>query len=331
MSAIDRMLGLLGAVRLKDYGLVRTPEDRILSIRRSTLDDGLGGRIVGWRDTDLAPAELQPFGAPKAPAKRPQFPSAAYPIVPQPAAPAVPVAAATPIARLAVVPPPVAVPRPVVVAPRVVTPPPVAAAPVVEEDDWEWTIAIARARAAAEWAEEAALVAQVAISDLSDTGTFTQVEALPLPTMSNVQALAPVTATVPRIELAPQKPARARATMPPPLGIPTPPHAVPALPRVETRPQVSRTVIPVPTLATTTVPRNLAPVVRSPVRQMPHPIPPAQPRRFAKGTGPMLPTTKALDIGDDTTPNLNVGDETVPAIYAAPAASATLPRVVARK
>ncbi|HEY4177330.1 MAG TPA: hypothetical protein VGM90_10875 [Kofleriaceae bacterium] len=317
MSAIDRMLSRLGVVRLREYGLVLTPEDRILSIRPTTLDDGLGGRIVGWRDNDLAPAELQAFGAPKVPVRRPQFPSAAYPIVPAPApiavqgtpapfaavpvaapiqaaAPAIPVAAARPIARPAA-------------SLAVVMPPPVAAAPVVEEDDWEWTIAIARARAAAEWAEEGAATAA---SEAMDEGTFTQVEALP--------AAAP--------------PRRRQPTMPPPLGFSTPAQPIRALPRIEAIPTVSRTVIPVPMLPTS-APRNFAPVVRAPgaARQMPHPLPPQQPRRFAKGTGPMLPTTKALSVGDDTTPNLSVGDETVPAIYAAPAASATLPRVVARK
>ncbi|CAN5892392.1 hypothetical protein BH11MYX2_BH11MYX2_24390 [soil metagenome] len=312
------MLGRLGVLRLREYGLVLTPEDRVLSIRPTTLDDGLGGRIVGWRDNDLAPAELQTYGAPRVPAKRPQFPSAAYLIVPQPApvapaqgiptfapgpvaapiqpaAPAIPVAAATRIAR-----------------PAVVTPPPVAAAPVVEEDDWEWTIAIARARAAAEWAEEgAAAAASEATAEHTQVEAFTQFAALPV-----------------------AAPRRRQPTMPPPLTISTPAQPMRTLPRIDVRPTVSRTVIPVPALPTSAL-RNFAPVVRAPgaptVRQMPHPIPPTQPRRFAKGTGPMLPTTKALSVGDDTVPNLNIGDETVPAMYAAPAARATLPRIVARK
>ena len=39
--------------------LVLAPDGRILSMRPSVLDDGLGGRVVGWEDGDLAAAELQ--------------------------------------------------------------------------------------------------------------------------------------------------------------------------------------------------------------------------------------------------------------------------------
>ena len=44
------------------YGLVLTPDGRILSMRPAVLDDGLGGKIVGWHDGDLAAMELEHWG-----------------------------------------------------------------------------------------------------------------------------------------------------------------------------------------------------------------------------------------------------------------------------
>src|SRR5580704_18261323 len=64
--AISRFLARLGFVRIGKYGLVLTPDDRILSTRPAVLDDGLGGKIVGWVEGDLAAMELehwQPMGA----------------------------------------------------------------------------------------------------------------------------------------------------------------------------------------------------------------------------------------------------------------------------
>jgi hypothetical protein len=125
MRAIDSLMKKLGLVKLDRYGLALTPEGRVMSMRPAVLDDGFGGRIVGWEDGDLAAAELE------------AWPAAARP---RPAAP----------------PPPVRTAPLAVAAPPMVARP---AAPVVagerEEDDWEWTIAIARARAAAEDTEQA--------------------------------------------------------------------------------------------------------------------------------------------------------------------------------
>ena len=45
--AISRLLARLGFVRIGRFGLVLTPDDRILSTRPAVLDDGLGGKIVG--------------------------------------------------------------------------------------------------------------------------------------------------------------------------------------------------------------------------------------------------------------------------------------------
>ena len=46
---------------LSRYGLVMTHDDRILSTRPAVLDDGAGGRIVGWQDGDLAAMELPSY------------------------------------------------------------------------------------------------------------------------------------------------------------------------------------------------------------------------------------------------------------------------------
>jgi hypothetical protein len=123
--AISRFLARLGFVRIGKYGLVLTPDDRIMSTRPAVLDDGLGGKIVGWDDGDLAAMELerwQPMGmlAKPAPAKIVALP-------PPPPKTAKVMAAVSP-------------PVPVQVAP---------AAPT-EDDEWEWEIAVAKARAAAD-------------------------------------------------------------------------------------------------------------------------------------------------------------------------------------
>jgi len=174
MGAIQNLLGKLGYAKLDRYGLLLTPDGRVLSQRPDVLDDGLGGRIVGWEDGDLAAMELEPW-EPARPAKKratarrvavamaPTIPAPARPPVPlaakvvAPAAPAVaaPVVAAPVVAATVAAAPVAAVPAPVVVAPPTVAPA-VDAGDEPEEDDWEWVVAIARARAAAEEAEQAA-------------------------------------------------------------------------------------------------------------------------------------------------------------------------------
>ena len=347
MPAIHSMMKRLGFVRLRDYGLVLTPEGRILSIRPAVLDDGLGGRIVGWKDDDLAAMELDRWSelgramAAK-PASRPAVatPVAVRPIAPLAppptpravAAPPIPAAPARPIA------PPTAPTRP---NPAVVTRS-VAPEPVVEEDDWERTIAIARARAAAEEAELAAAAAQRPSQrrmradtvppptrqfDVSDN-TKPAVRAITkdsVPSMATKPAIVkPVTVVetpTPLIAKIAAKP----APIPPPLGIPTPVHPLPvvkipaAVPpnRTFTRGQSPATVIPIPKMPKVE-PTHIAPVVARRTQPSPVvPIPPAQPRRFAKGTGPVLPSTASAQRPttiDDTLPNLSVGDKTVPSM-----------------
>lgn len=140
MGAFEDFLKKQGYVKLDHYGLVLTPDDRILSTRPAVLDDGLGGKIVGWTDGDLAAAELDHWGAAKKPAA------------------AKPVAANAGLRSIPLAPPPPA-PKPVgrpVEPIKVAAAPQVAAPPPVEEDEWEWEIAMARARAAADDVQTAA-------------------------------------------------------------------------------------------------------------------------------------------------------------------------------
>src|SRR6059058_2998299 len=65
MSAIDKLARKLGFVRPGRYGLVHTPDDRILSLRPTVLDDGIGGKIVGWLESDLAAMEFDRWASPK--------------------------------------------------------------------------------------------------------------------------------------------------------------------------------------------------------------------------------------------------------------------------
>jgi len=142
MGAIAKLLHRFGFVKLERYGLLLTPEDRIMAIRPTILDDGVGGRVVGWQQHDLAFSELQAWIPGETNARREVVPPA--PLVralSRPAPPPAPKVQAAPVAKA---PPPKPIPQPVVqVAPAV------APQPVVEEDEWEWEIAVARARAQA--------------------------------------------------------------------------------------------------------------------------------------------------------------------------------------
>src|SRR6185312_4149149 len=80
MGAIHNLLARMGYVKLDRYGLLLTSEGRILSSRPAVLDDGLGGRIVGWEEGDLAAMELERW-APMLPAGKPD-PAAAKPVRP---------------------------------------------------------------------------------------------------------------------------------------------------------------------------------------------------------------------------------------------------------
>ncbi|HEY6037297.1 MAG TPA: hypothetical protein VIV58_23615 [Kofleriaceae bacterium] len=171
--AISGLLRRMGFVKLDDFGLILTPEGRILSARSVVLDDGIGGKIVGWREDDLAAMELERWepAIPRKAGKKvvPTLPQAARTVAPAapPPLPGVrPFTGTMPLAAPMPTPPvptPVVVPTPIAVAPAPIPakpvatpkPAPVETAPVEEDDEWEWEIAVARARANAEWAAEA--------------------------------------------------------------------------------------------------------------------------------------------------------------------------------
>jgi hypothetical protein len=190
MGAIDNFLRRFGYARLDRYGLVLTPDDRVMSARPAVLDDGLGGKIVGWLEGDLAAMELDQYRPPRRSSpKKITAPSSLHKLPPAPPAarviaPAAPVAAApapsvsslpaaapapsaAPVAFAPTVPSPArplpgVAPTPVAVrAPTPVAAPAPAQASAVAateepgEDEWEWEIAMARARAAADEAEVA--------------------------------------------------------------------------------------------------------------------------------------------------------------------------------
>lgn len=287
MPAIDNLMKKLGFVKISKFGLVLTPEGRLLSMRRPTvLDDGFGGRIVGWMDGDLAAAELASWvptlpASPQAVASRVAPPRSPLPTQPLPVvrapAPPIPTRAgpvgATPLAIVRE--------QPAAPVPALIVAPP----PVVEEDDWEWTIAIARARAAAEEVEVAVAAAQV-----------------------------------------PQRRKRAE-TVPPPM-IAKPDHPGPGSIRVA--PPTPSTVIPIPRMPSLANRNpgssNIAPVVR---QTLPTPILPTPPRRFAKGTSPVLPQSTARIKPPVQPPAPAISEDTITDIAMPPAAAAVaLPSVL---
>ena len=152
MGAIDKLANKLGFVRVAKYGLVHTPDDRILSTRPTVLDDGVGGKIVGWLESDLAAMELERWGQARlAPPKKIELPkpAAMVALAHAPTVQAPVVAAPVAVAPVVAAPPPAPKPLPGM-TPYVAPPPQVAPEPVVEEDEWEWEIAVARARAEAQ-------------------------------------------------------------------------------------------------------------------------------------------------------------------------------------
>ncbi len=192
MTLVDRLLKRLGLVKLSRFGLVLTAEGRIMSLRparSAVLDDGFGGRIVGWHDHDLAAMELDQV--PLAPAPQ------------RAVAPAVAIAL-PPVPR-----PPVPKAPPVIAVPVPVPAPVVAAAEEMDEDDWEWHIALARARAVAEEADQKAAQAR-----FRDT----------IPTVRPVPALGP---TASPLGSASRPHSGALGTVPPPLAASSPAVSIP--------------------------------------------------------------------------------------------------------
>jgi hypothetical protein len=334
MGALDSLMRRLGFAKLDRYGLVLTSDDRVISMRPAVLDDGLGSKIVGWLEGDLAAMELEHWGAPKAATAKPiAAPASLHRLPARIVAPAAPIAPLSPQPNTSaaafaptVMPPPRPLPGvapPVAPAPAALVPAPVisAPAPVVAaneepgEDEWEWEIAMARARAAAEEVEAArvdllgasAVVASAVFQRKTNPGMAVTREPPPLPDPpSEWPGTEPFNETWnDRSEVAPQvmsvlqkKLAVQRST--PPRGQTIPPRT---------------TVIPVPQL----------PVAADPRMVRPPQYTPAQPLgRFARGTvthpGKLEETVRTLaapPVNDDhTAPYIELPSEVKPVGFA---------------
>jgi hypothetical protein len=329
----------LGFVKLDAYGLVLTPEDRILSVRSTVLDDGLGQKIVGWQESDLAAMELErwapPTQAPRNVAKPVINQVALAPTVPQAAmpppiprakppttppaltqrplpgmttAPARPMAVAQPLGTAAPKQkrPPTPIPLETMPMGRVADPTEVGE----DGDEWEWEIAVARARAAAEWAEEAALL------------IATQASA-PQPRVIKKRATSPIAIVAepkrdamksdiwPTTEPLQRVVAEAIEEAPPVRVMPRVKSPTPAKPIVMIPARTPAPLPPPPTGPVSTLtmlpsvsPRAplqpiVAPRARSTTGQLPATMASTQ-RRFPRGTPATTPDARMDRIGEDT-------------------------------
>jgi len=359
--ALSGLFRRLGFVKLDDFGLILTPEGRILSARSVVLDDGIGGKIVGWREDDLAAMELERWepALPRKAGKKvvPAMPQAAKTVAPagppplpgvRPFTGTMPLAAPLPT-------PPVALPvvAPVAAAPAPIAKPapaPVVAAPVEEDDEWEWEIAVARARANAEWAAEAAeAAAKTAVTPKKDpmsTDSWPKTEPLldawepsgsperpvrvlprkssPTPPKPIVIAERPVFGRTPARTIAP-------ATEPNIfVGEQTSPTIVTSAqkPVQENTSRTSAaprsTVIPVPTLPTAIDPKSVMPRPRTTTGPSPMRANPAvmsPPRRVSRGTPSIASRTEDTLVTGKTAPAND--DLTSPGLLAPPPASSS--------
>src|SRR5215468_10232941 len=94
MPVIENLMERWGFVKLSRYGLVLTPEGRIISIRPAMLGGQDDRRLVGWREDDFPAMDLSSWDAPQP--VRPARPVAVVPRVATPSAPARSVAPAPP-------------------------------------------------------------------------------------------------------------------------------------------------------------------------------------------------------------------------------------------
>lgn len=291
MPAISNLLARFGYVKLAPYGLVLTAEGRIMSLRPAILDDGLGGRIVGWPDGDLAAMELQKWE------------------------PARPASLPAPATRVAALPPPIpriAFPKPAAViapaAPVAATSAPVLPTPgvaevgQVDEDEWEWEIALARARVAADEAELAAK----AVATPRVVTIPPRVE--PMPSWEKTETIELEDRTRPDRPAVPAPP----VTRPMPVAV-IPPKRPPTAPP---------TVIPIPKLPTI---KDRLPQIQPVVGATSNGVPSRT--RFAKGTGPVEPPPP-IRAGEETQPGVSPAaarNQRVP--WPAPARVVSLPSV----
>jgi len=297
MPAIQHLLRRWGFVKLRRYGLELTSDGRIVTTR-PVLDDGTGGRIVGWQDGDVAIWKLSPWAEGSVSTAKPSIPEASTPAEEPPSRPSARVMSAQ-----------------------------VAGEPVVDEDDWEWTIALARARFAVDEAE-VARPPEPTPPPRREAPPVVTTKTAPLPVV-----MSPPVATPSPLVTPPPIAPPPRATAPAMFGPPSPddwtrpesstgeyedyrvsttreiPHVpMPSVPRGAP----PSTVIPVPALplVDASLCSRLEPVVRSTQNQSQ-----SITGRFAKGTSPLdPPSAHEAALVEDTIPNLSIGDRTKPGI-----------------
>jgi len=327
----------LGFVKLDDFGLILTPEGRILSARSVVLDDGIGGKIVGWREDDLAAMELERWepALPRKAGKKvvPAMPQAAKTVAPAapPPLPGVrPFTGTMPLAAPLPTPPaalPVVAAKP---APAP-APAPVVAAPVEEDDEWEWEIAVARARANAEWAAEAAEAAAKTIAtpkkDPMSTDSWPKTEPLldacepsgspdrpirvlprkpsPTPPKPIVIAERPVFGRTPARTIVPATEPNifvGEQTSPTIVTSAQKPVSENTSPMIAAAPRA--TVIPVPTLPSAIDPKSVTPRPRTTTGSLPMRANPAvmSPRRLPRGTPSVANRTEDTLVTGNTAP-----------------------------
>jgi len=284
MPALESLLRRWGFVKLRTYGLVLTPEGRIVSTRPTLLDDGSSGRVVGWKDNDLAAMDLGTWDASVRPMQ-----------------------VAPPIPK------PVRLPTPVPLA----SPPVPLASPIEEpEDDWEWEIALARARVVAEETEAAVMAAVVPERRRRADTVPPPAPMLAAPVTNNTEPLPSIDDRVTETFTTTEETVDDQPEIVRVVRIQDRPHVLPtpvSIPRTMPRASSPVTVIPVPKLPSfgTASTYRPEPVVRS----SPPPVPM---RRSATGTGP---------VGDKTSPGLAIAmdnDPTRPSL-ALPRTNRTMP------
>lgn len=285
--AIRRILQRWGFVDLSRYGLALTPEGRVRTLRSDVLDDGLGGRIVGWQDTDLAATELSPW-VPNLPTRAPKPAQVASERLAAAAAPKTPAAPALPK------------PEAVIAMTSALR---VEDEAGVDEDDWEWTIALARARAAAEESEapppKSPILTTLPLPVIAGEPVTSPRPTLraktlppPVPRRAPAEAATRQTRPLPIVALPRELDETGRGSVDTATEWPAATNPAAPLPSVlRSATQVARaTVIPVPTLpsieSTHTTGTRLAPVVRPSASS----VQPASLNRFPKGTAPITPS-----------------------------------------
>ena len=216
----QRLLQRWGFVKLDRYGLVLTGDGRVMTTRPAVLDDGAGGRIVGWQEGDPVMSELRTCEPRRA------APAVAAPIAPSPAARVVAESQAIPVVSAstsAAEPGEAGAVAGAVSAAlsAAMTAVAVAPEPVVEEDDWEWTIALAKARAQAD------------LAAAEPSGPTASVVSAPLPEpVVTVNPGLPDYSWVAAGTAETSKPAQLAAVVPRP-GVPVTVIPVPTLPSVQ--------------------------------------------------------------------------------------------------